>query len=148
MLFGIQFRTLIILGSHAVTNVATCQSNVVVTPSELITVSVSPTPMPRERVNTHDRSTSVTLAEMKESDTQTRLDTQSIETQTSVEIPGSGQHQPPTTVAVIEKIEPYQQQEPHKNGAIPKHSRKKSLPEAAYLTRTDSGLKYFSSPST
>ena len=95
--------------------------------------------MARERVNTHDRSTSVTLAEMKESDTQTRLDTQSIETQTSVEIPGAGHHQPPTTVAVIEKIDTYQQQESHKNGAIPKHSRKKSLPEAAYLTRTDSG---------
>ena len=82
---------------------------------------------------TAERSTSVTGAEVTEGATQTRVTaTQNIETQTSVDIPQQKQQQqqlPPTTVAVIETY--------HANGAIPKHSRKKSLPEASYLPRMD-----------
>ena len=91
--------------------------------------------------NTQDRSTSVQITEMKDFDSQTSLiETQNIDTQTSFDIPPrqqqqQQQQQPPTTVAVIEN----QQQQNTNNGAIPKHSRKKSLPEEAYLTRTDSG---------
>ena len=91
--------------------------------------------------NTQDRSTSVQITEMKDFDSQTSLiETQNIDTQTSFDIPPrqqqqQQQQQPPTTVAVIEN----QQQQTTNNGAIPKHSRKKSLPEEAYLTRTDSG---------
>ena len=78
---------------------------------------------------TAERSTSVTVAEVAEDGTQTRITiTQNIETQTSVDIPQQ-QPLPPTTVAVIETY--------HANGAIPKHSRKKSLPEASYLPRMD-----------
>ena len=80
---------------------------------------------------TAERSTSITVAEVIEDGTQTRVTvTQNIETQTSVEIPQQ-QQLVPTTVAVIET---YHQAS---NGAIPKHSRKKSLPEAAYLPRLD-----------
>ena len=83
---------------------------------------------------TAERSTSITVAEVTEGATQTRVTaTQNIETQTSVDIPQQKQQQeqqlPPTTVAVIETY--------HANGAIPKHSRKKSLPEASYLPRMD-----------
>ena len=82
---------------------------------------------------TAERSTSITVAEVIEEGTQTRVTvTQNIETQTSVEIPQQQQQLVPTTVAVIET---YHQAS---NGAIPKHSRKKSLPEASYLPRLDS----------
>jgi len=92
---------------------------------------------------TQDRSTSIQLAEVIEKDTQTRqTETQTIETQTSVDVPPPPhllhQQHPPTTVAVIET---YHQQHQHKNnGAIPKHSRKKSLPEAAYLSREETTM--------
>ena len=81
---------------------------------------------------TAERSTSITVAEVIEDGTQTRVTvTQNIETQTSVEIPQQQQQLPPTTVAVIETYHHAS------NGAIPKHSRKKSLPEASYLPRLD-----------
>ena len=87
---------------------------------------------------TAERSTSITATEVAEGGTQTRLtSTQNIETQTSVDIPPpqqqlpqQQQHLPPTTVAVIETYHA-------NNGAIPKHSRKKSLPEASCLPRMD-----------
>ena len=84
---------------------------------------------------TQERSTSIQAAEVAEGGTQTRLTTtQNIETQTSVDTSQQQQlqqqHAPPTTVAVIETYH-------SNNGAIPKHSRKKSLPEAAYLPRMD-----------
>ena len=81
-------------------------------------------------------------------DTQTRqTETQTIQTQTSVEIAPQQAKLVPTTEATTTTtalVELDQRQHQDKsngasnNGARPKHSRKKSLPESSFLSRTDS----------
>ena len=77
------------------------------------------------------------LLAKQERNTQTKqTETQTIQTQTSVETP---QQRPvptteaATTTTAIVELGPQQT-----NGAIPKHSRKKSLPESSFHSRTDS----------
>lgn len=86
------------------------------------------------------------LLAKQERDTQTRqTETQTIQTQTSVEIAPQQAKLVPTTEAAttttaIVELEQHQHQAYSNgaNGARPKHSRKKSLPESSFLSRTDS----------
>ena len=81
--------------------------------------------------------------ERRERDTQTKqTETQTIQTQTSVEIAPQQAKLVPTTEAAttttaVVELEQHQHQATS-NGARPKHSRKKSLPESSFLSRADS----------
>ena len=85
------------------------------------------------------------LLAKQERDTQTKqTETQTIQTQTSVEIAPQQAKLVPTTEAAtttttaIVELEQHQGASNGANGARPKHSRKKSLPESSFLSRTDS----------
>ena len=79
------------------------------------------------------------LLAKQERDTQTKqTETQTIQTQTSVEIPPHKPRLVPTTEAATTTTAIVELDQQQTNGAIPKHSRKKSLPESSFHSRTDS----------
>ena len=94
----------------------------------------------RSKIRRRQTLPSSHLLAKQERDTQTKLtETQTIQTQTSLDIPPHQQKRVPTTEAATTTTTAIVERGRHQgNGAIPKHSRKKSLPESSFFSRTDS----------